>query len=45
MGETDQEREALKRQYPNSAKWAEKVNKMSDAQVAAIYIRLRSEGT
>lgn len=37
------EREALKKAYP-SKKWADKVNKMSEQQVAAVYLRLKSQG-
>lgn len=38
------EREQLKKAYPNSKSWAEKVDKMSPSQVTAIYIRLKSQG-
>lgn len=38
------EREELKKAYPQSKGWAEKVKRMSDKQVKAIFIRLRSEG-
>lgn len=38
------EREELKKAYPNSKQWHEKVEKMSADQVTAIYIRLRSQG-
>ena len=41
MGNNDK-REALKKVY-NSRAWAEKVNKMSDDQVVAIYLRLKSQ--
>lgn len=37
------ERELLKKAYP-SKKWAAKVDKMSDSQVAAVYLRLKSQG-
>jgi hypothetical protein len=37
------EREALKKAYPNSKSWAEKVDKMQPNQVTAVYIRLRSQ--
>jgi hypothetical protein len=40
----DQKREAIKQVYPKSTRWAEKVNKMSEEQVTAIYLRFRSEG-
>jgi hypothetical protein len=33
-------REALKGFYPKSKKWLAKVNKMTDAQAVAVYIRL-----
>ena len=41
----EKEREAVKQkasQFPKQ--WAEKVDKMSDKQVIAIYLRLKSEG-
>lgn len=37
------EREGLKKAYPNSKKWHEKVDKMPDSQVTAVYLRLKSE--
>lgn len=37
------EREELKKVYPNK-KWAERVDKMSESQVAAVYLRLKSQG-
>lgn len=40
---SNHEREQLKKAYPNK-KWAEKVNKMSDSQVAAVYLRLKQQG-
>lgn len=36
-------REALKGAYGGSASWIQKVNKMSDNQVAAIFLRLKSQ--
>lgn len=41
---SEKEREELKKAYPNSQKWQDKVNKMRPDQVTAIYIRLKSEG-
>lgn len=38
----EKEREALKKVY-RSRKWWNKVNKMSDEQVAAIYLRLKKQ--
>lgn len=38
------EREELKKAYPNSQRWHERVDKMPPDQVTAIYIRLRSQG-
>jgi len=40
----NQEKEELKKAYPQSKQWAEKVDKMSAEQATAIYIRLRSQG-
>jgi hypothetical protein len=37
------EREAIKK-LGKSKQWIEKVNKMSDAQVVAIYLRAKREG-
>jgi hypothetical protein len=42
-GTTTKEREQVKLAYPNKL-WALKVDKMSDAQVIAIYMRLRAQG-
>ncbi len=41
---TINQREELKKAYPNSRDWHEKVNKMSSEQVTAIYIRLKAQG-
>lgn len=35
-------REELKKAYP-SPKWIEKVKKMTDAQVTAVYLRLKQQ--
>lgn len=37
------EREAVKAAYP-SQKWTDKVKKMSDAQIIAVYLRLKAQG-
>lgn len=39
-----QKREELKKAYPNAPKWNKKVDKMSSEQLAAVYIRLVSQG-
>lgn len=39
----NQEREAVKK-IGQSPDWSAKVDKMSDAQVIAIYLRLKSQG-
>lgn len=39
----NKEREALKSAY-DGQKWADKVAKMSDAQVHAVFLRLRQQG-
>lgn len=36
-------REAVKKAYPNR-KWATRVDKMTDAQVVAVYFRLQKQG-
>ena len=38
------EREELKKAYPDSSSWKAKVDKMGEAQVHAIYIRFLREG-
>jgi len=38
------ERQLLKSAYPASKTWAQKVDKMSDAQVIAVLMRLKSKG-
>lgn len=38
------QREELKKLYPNSERWSKKVDKMSDTQVTAIYLKKRAEG-
>lgn len=40
---TQAEREAVKK-IGKSASWTAKVDKMTDAQITAIYIRLKSQG-
>jgi len=40
---THQERENVKRAYP-SKRWADKVDKMSESQIAAVTLRLRRIG-
>lgn len=44
MDDVSQKREALKAAYSTSRRWATKVNKMSDSQVIAVYLRLKSQG-
>jgi hypothetical protein len=43
MDDIEQKREELKKLYP-SYSWQYKVDKMSPAQVTAIYLRFKSEG-
>lgn len=40
----NQKREELKKVYPNSKQWHEKVNKMPENQVTAIFIRFQAQG-
>lgn len=42
MGDVNKEREELKKAYPKSKGWHEKVDKMPDSQVTAVYIRLQN---
>lgn len=42
--DSNQKRQELLKAYPNSPTWKDKVGKMSDGQVTAIYIRLKAEG-
>ncbi len=47
MGVNDKEnreREELKKAYPQSKSWHDKVDKMPSDQITAVYIRLRSQG-
>lgn len=49
MASTEQERAAILAAYPpvsdkKKSPWVEKVNKMSDAQVHAFYVRLKGQG-
>jgi hypothetical protein len=49
MASKSEERRALLEAYPpasdkKKSPWVEKVNKMSDAQVHAFYIRLKNQG-
>lgn len=44
MSEPVKERALIAGAYPNSTRWQEKVKKMSDAQVIAVYRRLKNEG-
>ena len=38
------ERELIKSAYPTSLRWKDRVNKMTDAQVIAVYMRLKRDG-
>ena len=40
---TERARQALLKAYPGKV-WADKVNKMTDSQVVAIYMRLKAQG-
>lgn len=42
MRDIERKREALKGAYRNAA-WRAKVNRMSDAQVVAVYLRLNAQ--
>lgn len=39
-----QKREEVKKAYPDSKRWAQKVDKMSTEQVNAVYFRLFEKG-
>lgn len=41
---SNQERQELLKLYPTSDSWKDKVSKMSDRQVTAIYLRFKKEG-
>lgn len=41
---TEQKREAIRAVYKQSESWHAKCDKMSDAQVIAIYLRFKAEG-
>lgn len=40
----DTEREQIKKVYSGSSSWSARVDKMSDSQVVAIYLRFKAEG-
>ena len=40
----DQMRAVLKKQYNGAYKWVNRVNKMSEAQVIAVYKRMQGSG-
>lgn len=40
----DKEREHIISAYPDSKAWKEKVLRMTDSQVVAVYMRLRAQG-
>ena len=40
----DQMRAVLKRQYNGAYKWVNRVNRMSEAQVIAVYKRMQGSG-
>ena len=42
MNTVDRKREAIKAVYPSPA-WADKVKKMPDTQVAAVFLRLQRQ--
>lgn len=42
--EIEQKRTAIREVYRHSASWKDKVDKMSTAQVIAIYLRFKREG-
>jgi hypothetical protein len=44
MDDMSQKKELVKKAYPHSKAWASKVNNMPEAQVTAIFIRLKREG-
>lgn len=43
MNDTMQKRELVKRVYPNPT-WARKVDRMSDEQIIAVFLRLVAQG-
>lgn len=44
MATTTRERELVKGAYPHSPTWKSKVDRMSDRQVTAIFLRFKREG-
>lgn len=40
----DNMRAVLRKQYNGAYKWVNRVNKMSEAQVVAVYMRMQSSG-
>jgi len=43
MSDISQKKEMLKKVYPTSPTWPAKVDQMRDAQVIAIFLKLRSQ--
>lgn len=44
MSDIDVKRTAVINAYPGSRKWKTKVMKMTEAQLIAVYLRLKSQG-
>lgn len=43
MDDISFKREQIKKAYPTSKSWASKVRKMPEAQVAAVFLKLKKE--
>lgn len=44
MGDIFRKRELVKKAYPHSKTWKNKVEKMPDSQIVAVFLRLRRQG-
>ncbi|QJD49779.1 hypothetical protein SEA_CLUBPENGUIN_55 [Streptomyces phage ClubPenguin] len=44
MDDIFRKRELVKQAYPHSKTWPEKVKKMPDSQIVAVFLRLRRQG-
>jgi hypothetical protein len=44
VSDTNSKRQAILALYPGGVGWKAKVNKMSDQQIVAMYLRLKGQG-
>jgi len=44
VSDVEEKRKAIAEAYPGSLTWEDKVAKMQDSQVIAVYLRLKAQG-